>query len=366
MAFEVIMGEDCIFVVSTKVQSAFGTRLTDLVLEAGRRINLNTATMGDTSIIRAGGGPKPGSRTEHCVAANERIVGHDSRLSLAMDCDSFMVGWALSHIFQDVTSTQEGTTGHYEHVMICSDPLAAGVGRSSEITSVYLDTGGPDATRLLRVLPDLAVASVTLSGRGKDIVSLAVELPGSGLEVYAAVDVTPPAYASVIALFANDGFKLEYGDRGGALVDISERLDEWSLRFNKVLALDQGYYPGSGYYRKRLWFLRRTFSIELALFADRASRDLIDDMVDQTRKEVQITIDSGILAGAAPSTSNHKFIARYPDVRITESPLNFRPEGAAYQVRVAEDQVFLDADDADSPCTVTLDNDIAAYLVPVA
>jgi hypothetical protein len=358
MAFEVIMGTDCIFEISTAVQAAFGTRLADAYFESagtgGRRIRLNTATLGEFGVVRAGGGPKPGSRTEHPVASNERIVGHDSSLSLNMDADSFVVGWALSHIFQDVSSGSAGTNGIVQHEMHCSDPLLAttsGGGRSSVITSVYLDSGGPDAGRLQRVMADMAIQAATLSGKGKDIVTLAVEMPGSGL---IATDPTiTPIDLPAQTLLANDNFKLEYGTRGGSLTDISERVDTWSLRFNKVLALDQGYYPGSGYYRKRLWFLRRTFSIELALYADRASADLVTDLINQTREEIQITLQNGL----------HKLVLRYPDVRITESPVQFREEGAVYPVRVAEDQVFYDSEDADSPCTATLDNDVAAYLI---
>ncbi len=364
MAFEVMMGEDIILIASHKIQSAHGTRLVDADFEGslGRRLRVNTATMGDLSISRSPGTPRPGSRTEHSIADNERVTGHDSAITLAMDAESWMVGMALSHIFQDDTPTQEGATGCYSHVMECSDPLAVAGSRVSAITSMYLDSGGPDATRLQRVLPDLAISGVTLSGRGKDIVSLAVDTPGSGREVTDAT-VTVPALPTDVK-FANDGVKLEYGDRNGALVDISERLDTWSLRFNKVLALEQGYYPGSGLYRGRLWFLRRTFSIELGLFVDRETRDLIDDMVNRTRKEIQFTIDSGVLAGTSQTTT-HKLVARYPDVRIGETPVQFNPEGAMYGVRVAEDQIYLDPDET-SPVTCTLTNTVPAYLVAPA
>lgn len=364
MAFEVLLGEDIIVIASPKVQTVHGTRLTDSDIEAGKRVRLNTATLGDLSIARTPGTPRAGSRTEFPVADNEKVTGHDSALTFAMDCESFMLGYGLSHIFQDVDSVQEGATTHYTHTMAASDPLAVSGTRASFITSVYLDSGGPDAGRLVRVLPDLAISGVSLSGRGKDIVSLAVEHVGSGLEVSnPAIDPMPALPTQV--LFANDGVKLEYGDRGGSLTDISERLSEWSLRFNKVLALDSRYYPGSGLYGKRLWFLRRTFSIDLALFVSRANRDLVDDMLNRTRKEIKVTIDSGVLAGTSTGT-NHKLVARYPDVRIGESPIQFNADGAVYGVRVAEDQIYKDSTIAASPCTVTLDNDTTAYLVPMA
>lgn len=367
MPFEVILGEDCVFVVSHKIQSAFGTRLADADFETGlgRRILLNAATMGNVTTQRAGGGPKAGSRTEHPVAAHERVVGHDSALSLAMDCESYMLGYALSHFFGQDDPTQEGTTGAWTHVFQLTDPLEADVGRAVPITSVYLDTGGPDETRMLRLLADLAVQSVTLSGRGNDLVSLAIEMPGSGL-VYdqdseIPVSVTPVEMPDDFILFANNAVKFEYGDRGGSLDEIQERLDTWAIRLNRTLALDKGYYPGSGYYRGRLWFLRRAFSLEFALFADRASKDLFDDMVGLTRKEIQITIDSGIAAGTS-ETKTHKLVLRYPDVRISEAPLAFNPEGQ-FAVRVSEDQVFLDAEDNESPCTATMVNEVPAYLV---
>jgi hypothetical protein len=362
MAFEVMMGEDIVLIASHKIQTAHGTPLPDADFETtvGRRLRVNSATMGDVSIARSPGTPRPGSQTEHSIADNERVVGHDSALSLSMDCESWMLGMALSHIFQVDGSQQEGSYTHYTHTMTCSLPLAQSGTRVSPITSVYLDSGSLDAGRLQRVLPDLAITGVTLSGRGKDIVSLGVDMVGSGVEVTNAT-ITVPALPTDVK-YANDAFKLELGARNGSLTDISERLDAWSMRFNKSLALEQGYYPGSGLYRKRLWFLRRTFSLEFGIYANRANRDLIDDMVNRTRKEIKITIDTGVLAGTSPAAT-HKFVARYPDVRIGEAPLQFNPEGAMYGVRVAEDQIYLDPDET-SPVTVTIDNTTPAYLVP--
>jgi hypothetical protein len=295
MTFEVLMGTDIIFVASHKVQSAYGTRLAnaDFQTTVGKRLLLNTATLGDVRPSRSPGTPRAGSRTEHPIANVEKVTGHDSSLSLAMDCDSMSLGLFLAHIFQDCDSTQEGATTHYTHVMQCTDPLAVSGSRVSLVTSAYLDAGNSEAGRLQRILQDLAVTGVTISGRGKDIVSQAVDMIGSGREVTDQA-ITPSSLADVQE-FANDGVKLEYGNKGGSLTDISDRLDTWSLRFNKQLASDQGYYPGSGLYRGRLWFIRRSFSIELGIYVNRANRDLIDDMKNRTEKEIKVTIDSGYL-----------------------------------------------------------------------
>ncbi len=358
MAFQVIMGTDIRMILTHKKQSAYGTHIPHAEFETGRSIRVNTATVGDVTVLRSPGTPRAGGRTEFPVADNELKVAQDSRLSLAMDCDSHMIAWALAFLMGGVVSVQEGATTHWTHTITCTNPLTAS-GRNALVTSAYLDTGGPDVTRLIRILRDLAVQSVTVSGRGKDVCSLAIETIGSGAE---EVDetLTPFPDLATIYLFANNGVKWEIGPKGGALVEMQERLVEWSLRFNQELALDQGYYPGSGYYRGRLWFIRRSFSIDFSMYANRLNCDFIDYMLDRPLEEIKVTVDSGTVAGTG--TGNHKMTFRYPSVRVTEAPMTFNPEGAVYPVRVAEDQVYYDSAIAASPCTVVVDNTTAAYL----
>jgi len=358
MAFEVIMGPDLRIIVSHKKQSAYGTYLPHANFETGMAIRLNTATVGDVSILRSPGTPRAGSHTEFPVADNERKVGQDSKLSIAMDCESFMAGWGLAFLMGGVASAQEGATTHWTHTFTCTDPLSAS-GRNVLITSAYLDTGGPDGTRLIRIIPDLTPMSLSLSGKGKDVVQLAIEMVGSGRETTDQILSPFPALMTQ-TLYANDGVKLEVGAKGGGLTDFTERLSEWSISFHQELALDQGYYPGSGYYRGRLWFIRRFFTIDFALYASRANRDFIDDMLLRTLKEVKITIDSGVVPGTG--TGTHKIVARYPSCRFSEAPMVFNPEGALYQVKVADDQVYIDSAIAASPCTVVVDNVQSAYL----
>jgi hypothetical protein len=370
MTFQPMMAEDIICILSHKIQSAWGTRLVDADFETplGHRVLLNTATMGDVKIARAGVGPRTGGRTEHSIASNKRVVGHESSLPIMLDADSHTVGIALSHILRQDTSTQEGTTGHYTHDMHCSNPLDPDEdfpGRDCFLTSAYLDSGSEDVDRLIRLFSDLIYQGATLSGKGKDLVALALDLVGSGL-IFDQDSSVPPTITipdvATLAKFGNDGLKFEYGNRAGALTDISERVDQWSLRFDQQLcALDKRYYPGSGMYAKRAWFIRRKFGIEMSMFVNRENKDLLEDMVQLTRKELKVTLDSGVVAGTG--TSNHKLILRYPDIQITESPLNHDSEGAVYAVRVDADDINLDSADADSPVKATLHNTTPAYLV---
>lgn len=357
MAFEVIAGEDCRFVFSHLKQSAYGTRLTDGNLGSGKSVRLNTATMGDISITRAQEGPRPFTGSEFNFG-DERENVRDSAFSLALPANSLMLPWAAAFLLGSVASVQEGATTHYTHTIRPNNPLAVGQGRQALVTTIYLDTNGPDSGRLKRALPALAFSGLTLSWSRREVMSMAVDLVGSGAEDTAAA-VTIPALTSVVDFTAGD-VVTTYGDKGGALTDVSERFRDCSIRVNQQLALDEGYYPGSGKYRGRLWFIRRTFSIEMALWANRANRDFLDDMLNLTRKELKFTIDSGVVAGTG--TVNHKAVIRFPDVRITESPMAFEDAGATWNVRVSENQVYKDAAVADSPVTFTCDNTQASYL----
>lgn len=359
MAFEVIRGEDCRIVLSHLKQSAYGTRLTDGNLDSGKSIRLNTAVLGEIQLQRAAEGPRPMQGDEFNRGDRERDIARDSGIALALDADSWMAAWAATFLLGSISSVQEGATTHYTHTIRPTDPLASGQVRQALVTSIYVDSNGPDSGRLRRVLQDLAIASLTISGASRQMVQMAVELIGSGQEVKDPT-ISIPTLAS-LQDFSGQGVTLEYGNKGAGLTDISERLREWSVRLNQNLAADHGYYPGSGKYRGRIWFVNRTFSIDLALWANRANRDLMDDMLDMTRKEIKLTIDSGVLAGTS-STTNHQIIIRFPDVRLSEAPLSVENEGSIYGTRVAENQVYKDTSIADSPVTVTVDNDQVSYL----
>lgn len=358
MAFEKFLARDARIVVSHKEQTAYGTELVDADIDAGFSFRLNAADMGNISVVRAEEGPKPFTGHEWPTGDDERDIIRDSSLSIALPLNSFMAGWAGALLLGKIASVQEGVTGRYTHTINPTDPLAASGVRQAKVTSIYLDSGSVDASRLRRKLFDLALSDVTISGRIREIVQLAINLIGSGQENITPTIVIPAQTAAV--QFSGQSVKVEYGNKGGGLTDITERVREYSLRFIQNLLSDDGYTPGSGKFRDRIEFVDRQGSIDLALFASRANRDLLDDMLNLTRKELKFTFDSGVLAGS--STTNHLVVCRYPDVRISESPLSVDAAGGAYAVRVAENQINRDIAVAATPFEIVVDNTQATYL----
>lgn len=358
MAYEVLRGEDCRLVFTHKKQSAYGTQIPDSDIEAGHACRANVWTFGSRTPMKVGAGARAFEGNEWGDGAQERIIAYDSGISLSMDLNSWIAGWAFSFLLQDLTSTQEGATGHYNHELHPLNPLTAVTGtRICPVTSVFMDSAGPDAGRWMRMLYDLAVVGITISGRRKEMIQISIDCQGSGREDLAPT-ITVPSDATIYEIDGQN-VTVEYGTKGGALTDITERVTEWSLSFR--LGMSDGFNPGSGQYRGKAQYLTRAFSIDLALDVDRSSHDIYDHMLALTRKELLFTMDSGVAAGTS-ETTNHQVVCRYPDVRISESPMQMAADGAQYAVRVAENNIFKDSAVSDSPVTVDVDNATAAYL----
>jgi len=371
MAFEVIRSEDLRAQFTHIAQGTYpGVTATNQTnLNAGKSFRPKSATIGEISVVRAEEGAMAFTGHEWPDGAGERHILRDCNMSLPFAMNSWLVGLAAALFASQVTSVQEGATGHYTHTSRPTNPLAGSGVRQVKVIPVYIDTGSADAGRIKRLYPSMALAGFSVSSRRGEMIQMAMDLVGSG-KYDEATAITLVALSSQV-LFSGQAMKVEYGAKGGALTDITERIREVSLRFTQNLALPEGYVPNAttpadGKFRSMLWFTSRQASIQMGLFVNRANRDLIDDMLSltneqQARKELKFTFDSGIVAGTG--TSNHKLTVRFPDVRISETPVGFEDNGAVYSVGVSENQVYRDVAVADSPFTIITDNDFASYLV---
>ena len=365
MPVEVIRSEDLRVVLSHKAQTNYIKQLLAADLNGGFCFQPAAALLPEITRTLAREGPQPFTGHEFPVAANEREVQRDLRFSLNFNpVNSFLIGWAAAFALQDVTSVQEGDTGHYTHTIKPSNPLAASGSLQTKVTSLYFDSGAPDAGRRKAVFPSLAFLNFGLTGRPGEDVQLALDFLGSGKEDTATA-VTVPALSSQVALNGQN-YKVELGDKGGALTDVTERVREWSFRCTQATDEAGGYVPNAttpadGRFRSQLRFVRRTFGLDLVILADRANTDVRDRVLNRTESEIRITVDSGVVAGTG--TKNHGFVLRLPAVRLREAPLEFDEMGAFYRVTVPENQVYKDDAIDDSPCTITVENVQASYLV---
>ena len=368
MPVEIIRSGDLRVSLSHKAQTNYTTQLAaaDLNSTGGKSFAPSAALLPEITRTLAREGSQPFTGHEFPEATFEHEIQRDLRFGLNFNpANSYLVGWAAALALQDVTSVEEATaTGHFTHTIKPSDPLASGGSFDSKVTSVYFDSGGPDANRRKAIFPSLALLNFSLSARRSELVQLSTELLGSGKED-ASTAVTLPSLTSQVIL-SGQNFKVELGDKGGGLTDITERVSEWNFQCLQSVDEAGGYIPNAttpadGKFRSQLRFLRRSFSLDLAILADRANTDIADRVKNETQSEVKITLDSGVVAGTG--TKNHGFVIRIPACRLREAPLEFDETGAFYRVTVPENQIYKDAAIADSPCTITVENEQATYLV---
>ena len=364
MSFEMIRGGDLRIALSHLAQTNYTTALSAANLGAGVSYAPSAALLPEITRTLAREGAQPFTGHEFPEAAFEHEIQRDLRFSLNFNpVNSYLVGWAGAFALQDVSSVQEGVTGHYTHTLKPSDPLAASGTFQSKVTSVYFDSGGPDAGRRKAIFPSLALTNFTLSGRRGEMIQFSMDLIGSGKEDTSTA-VTPPSLSTGTVL-SGQNFKVELGDKGGGLTDITDRVSEWNFVCTQGVDEAGGYVPNTttpadGKFRSRLHIIRRTFSLDLAVFADRANTDIRTRVNGETQSEIKITVDSGVVAGTG--TKNHGFVIRIPACRLQEAPLEFDESGAFYRVTVPENQFYKDSAIADSPCTLTVENEQASYI----
>ena len=365
MPTEVIRSEDLRVAMSHLAQTAYATALTPANLNAGVSFKPAAAVLPELARTLAREGPQAFTGHEFPLASSEQEIQRDLRFSLNFNpVNSYLVGWAAAFALGKVTSVQEGATTHYTHTIVATDPIASGGTFFSKVTSIYLDSGGPDANRHKAIFPSLALLNFGLTGRRGELVQLSMDFMGSGKEDTTTA-VTVPTLTSETVL-SGQNFKVELGDKGAGLTDITERVSEWNFRCIQATDEAGGYIPqtttpADGKFRSQLRFIRRQFTLDLVILADRSNTDIRDRVLNATESEVKITVDSGVVAGTG--TDNHGFEIRIPACRLREAPLEFDESGAFYRVTVPENQIYLDSAIAASPCQITVENTQVSYLV---
>lgn len=350
--------------LSHLAQTNYATPLTPANLLAGKSYRPREAAWPEVTRILGREGPQPFTGHEFPIKENELELTRDTRVGLSFTADSFLAAWGPVFVLNKATSVQEGVTGHYTHTIIPSDPIAASGTRGTKVTSMYFEAVGPDAGRRKGIYQSLAVMQATLTMRRREPIILAVDLAGSGQEDVATA-VTLPALTSEFILLGTN-LKVEVGNQGAGLADLTARFREATLTFTQELLLDQGYIPNaatpaSGKFRSDLRFLRRTASLAMAFEVDRSSTDLKDRVLNSTRTEVKITQDSGVVAGTG--SKNHGFVFRVPDCRLREAPLNYDGGEALYAVSIPPEQMYPDAGIGAVPFQLVVENTHPTYFV---
>jgi len=273
-------------------------------------------------------------------------------LQRAAELNDIFAGWAAAFCLGSVTTSQPNPTGNptaYDHVIKWTN---LGTSKAMPFTTIHEKPWAG----LARKLPDLVVASFTLSGRGQDPVQMAIQMLGSGRSTDAAL--TPPTLATPSYL-DNGNAVIKLGPSGAA-VDISSRVVEWSVAVNANPDEANGRFPSSGLYLGRWWYgAKRTAIPELTLFVNQSDADLLDLFRNDTAQELQINLAGPVITAGQPEIYRMNLL--WPEIHFTAVEDTLVDGKVALRMTVGEDGVFQKAGTEYFQATVT--NTTPAYLV---
>ncbi len=287
----------------------------------------------------------------HPYATSHRKVAQMTALQRAAELNDIFAGWAAAFCLGSVNSSQPNPGGNpaaYDHVITWSD---LSVSKTMPFTTIH---ERPWAG-LARKLPDLVVASFTLSGRGQEPVQMAIQMLGSGRATDAAF--TPPPLATPSYLDGG-GAVVKLGPSGAA-VDISNRVVEWSVAVNANPDESNGRYPSSGLYVGRWWYgAKRTAVPEMTLLVNQSDADILDLFREDTPQELQINLGGAVITPGQPEV--YRMDLLWPEVHFTAAEDTLVDGKVALRMTVGEEGVFQKAGSEYFQVTVT--NTEPAYL----
>jgi hypothetical protein len=286
----------------------------------------------------------------HPYATSQRKVAQMTALQRAAELNDLFAGWAAAFCLGSDTPSQPNPGGNptvYDHVIQWSDLSAS---KAMPFTTVHEKPWAG----LARKLPDLVVASFTLSGRGQDAVQMAIQLLGSGRATDAAF--TPPTLAA--PSYLDGGAVIKLGPSGAA-ADISSRVVEWSVAVNANPDEANGRYPSSGLYVGRWWYgPKRTAVPELTLFVNQSDTDILDLFRNDTPQELQINLAGAVITPGQPEVYRMNLL--WPEIHFTAAEDTLVDGKVALRMTVGEDGVFQKA--GSEPFQVTVTNKTPEYL----
>ncbi len=175
----------------------------------------------------------------HPYPTRQDMMKWDAPFKRRFKCSVEALGWLGSLALGNVVTTQPNAAGNptvYKHTM---KPFVVSSVNDLPSTSIVEQTNDFRTKKY----PGIIVANLMLSGEGVNWVNLESDVYGSGKQLAFAGSI--PALTVVNYLRTHEA-KLELGEYGQALVNISSDLKKWSLKWDNAPELEDGYFPGSG------------------------------------------------------------------------------------------------------------------------
>ncbi len=305
MAFEFQRVRDRKLALSSRKQTANGTALADALIDEAAR-QTDTAARAITKEFRSDLDQIKGDEFASDLQERRR----DLRFTLAADLNSWLAAFAAAFSLGKVTTTQPDVINDpnaYQHIIIPTAPPGDSVLLPVTTLSQRISADLNDK------LVDMVVRSMTLSGANNSAaLGLSIEMIGSGIT--AAGVASYPALASPeIGLLFNSNMVISLGPEG-APVDISERIQDWSVTLTNNFDENLAYFPGSGLFRGRFPHGDRRLNASLGVFIKDV--DDIKTLFDGTdKKELKFKVEGLITTGG--TAIKHSLELRLPATRMT-------------------------------------------------
>jgi len=294
----------------------------------------------------------------HEFSTVERELMRDIRLARTMDLSSAMGAFVAAFVMGSdaITSLSPG----YSHVLTLANPAN---GKQVPVFTIAEQPLGPGAANMIRRIRDLALNDFTMSGRAGEVSQLQFNAIGSGFTSSGAFSggfpgiTTTHVLDSLLAVF-----KIGVQGSGGALggTDITTRLDDWSFTVSCSLDEKNGYQPGGGIYRTRMWFGERKVSAKFTVWVDNSQSDMFDALLAQTEQEISLTLTGDTVGGIT-----HSMQALWPATRFTAVKIaqNQKDDKVCYMITINDADIYLDGTGTvNQAFQLTFVNDITAYL----
>jgi len=278
----------------------------------------------------------------------------DAPITIQGDLSSYVAGWLGMFELGKVVTDQPDAGGNptvYRHIFTFFDPLVA-VTKQPPVTTVYTQEGS--AAAFMTKLRAMAVARAAIFGENRGDLQFSADMLGSGERVEDPVTVGAPTAVSYLDM---GGMVFTLGPQTAA-VDLSERLVNFRCEFDPDLDGPNGYHPGSGLYRGRIWIgSNRRASFSAGVWLKEDSADILDYWDDETLLEAKFKITGPPITGPY----FHDVEIFYPSVRLDEVPIGARDGKMIHELSVSEN-LYKDAGaGVNEPVQITVINTEAAY-----
>lgn len=305
MAFEFQRIRDRKLAFSSRKQTANGTALADALLDELVR-QTDTAARAITKEFRSDLDQIKGDEFASDLQERRR----DLRLTLAADLNSWLAAFAAVFCLGKVTTSQPDVANDpnaYEHIIIPTTPPGDSV--LLPVTTLSQQISADINEKLV----DMVVRSMTLSGANNSAaLGLSIEMIGSGI-IAAGVASYPALPSPEIGLLFNSDMVISLGPEGSP-VDISERIQDWSVTLTNNFDENLSYFPGSGLFRGRFPHGDRRLNASLGVFIKDV--DDIKTLFDGTdKKELKFKVEGQLTTGGV--AIKHSLELRLPAIRMT-------------------------------------------------